>query len=53
MAREFLESEEVGKHTASLDNDGRHKHLPKSFRSSLDNEGWMDLTTRLWFAGST
>ena len=53
MAREFLETEEAQKRSASFDDERSHERKPKRFRSSLDSESLMDLTARLSFAKST
>ena len=54
MAREFLESEEVRKRSASPHDDTSlsHERKPKRFRSSLDSESLMDWTAFLSFAES-
>ena len=54
MAREFLESEEGWKRSASHYDEGSlsHERKPKRFRSSLHSESLMDLTARLSFSES-
>ena len=50
MAREFLETEEAQKRSASFDDKKRHERNPKRFRSSLASESLIDLTAHLSFA---
>ena len=53
MAREFLETEEAPKPSASFDEEESYQRNPKRFRSGLASESLMDLTARLSFAQST
>ena len=50
MVRQFLESEEVRKGSASFDDEDGHEHKPKRYCSRL---GQLYLTPRLSFADST
>ena len=53
MAREFLETEEAWKRSASFDDKESNERNPRRFRSSLASESLMNLTACLSFAEST